>query len=395
MGALDGIVVLDLGVLVQAPQAATLFADMGATVIKVELPGMGDHSRLLPISLTDWRSPYHELCNRGKRSITVDLRTERGREVLLRLAEGADVMVSNFKPGTLDAWGLGYEVVFERNPRIIYGTGSTFGPIGADAEREGADLAGQAAGGLISTTGVDGGEPTPVGATVADHIASQNLAAGVLAALFVRERTGRGQRVDVSLVGGAIWAQAPEYTSTFLSGTQPDRANWGHGLISFIYGILPTADGFVALVGVPPTEKAKFFTAIGREDLLADARFVAPLLTPEIRKELFGHLRETFRGRTTAEWCDLLRAAGQRFAPVNDYTMAAEDQGFWDNGYFTKIDHHAHGRITAVGTPIRMSETPLAVSDPAPELGQHTEEILLELGYDWDDIGALRDAGAI
>lgn len=395
MGALDGIVVLDLGVLVQAPQAATLFGDMGATVIKVELPGMGDHSRLLPISLADWRAPYHELCNRGKRSITIDLRTEGGREVLLRLADTADVMVSNFKPGTLEAWGLGYEVVAARNPRIIYGAGSTFGSIGPDAQREGADLAGQAAGGLISTTGVDGGEPTPVGATVADHIASQNLAAGVLAALFARERTGRGQRVDVSLVGGAIWAQAPEYTSAFLSGNQPDRANWGHGLISFIYGTLPTADGWIALVGVPPTEKVKFFTAIGREDLLADERFLAPLITPEIRKELFGHLRQTFPSRTTAQWCDLLRAAGQRFAPVNDYAMAAADQGFWDNGYFAKVQHHAHGEISAVGNPIRMSDTPLVVGHPAPELGQHTEEILLELGYDWDDIGAFRDTGVI
>src|SRR6187455_2745070 len=183
MGALDGIRVLDAGLLVQGPQAAALLADMGADVVKVELPGFGDQARWIPVSSQDFRAPYFVGLSRGKRSITIDLRKPEGAEAFLRLAETADVFISNFKGGTLDGWGLGYDVVSARNPRIIYATGTVFGPVGANAEREGADIAGQAAGGLISTTGVDGTDPTPVGVTIADFIASQSMANGILAAL--------------------------------------------------------------------------------------------------------------------------------------------------------------------------------------------------------------------
>ena len=209
-GPLQGIRVLDVGLLVQAPQAAALLSDMGADVIKVELPGFGDQARFIPLSLEDFRSAYFTACNRGKRSLTLDLRTPAGAAVFGRLAETADVVVSNFKPGTMESWGLGYEDLAEHNPRIVWAGGSTFGPAGPDAEREGADLAGQAAGGLVSTTGRDGDPPSPVGVTIADHIGSLNMVAGVLAALHARERTGRGQRVEVSLLGGQIWAQAAE-----------------------------------------------------------------------------------------------------------------------------------------------------------------------------------------
>ena len=174
MGALDGIRVIDLGLLVQAPQAALLLSDLGADVIKVELPGIGDQSRWVPAEDGGFVSGHWVGCNRGKRSVTIDLRTPLGKDTFLRLADTADVLVSNFKPGTLDDWGLGYEVVAARNPRVIYATGSTYGPIGADATLEGADLAGQSAGGLISTTGVDGGPVTPVGATIADHMSSSS-----------------------------------------------------------------------------------------------------------------------------------------------------------------------------------------------------------------------------
>src|SRR4051794_19381332 len=180
MGALDGIKVIEAGLLVQGPQAAATLGEWGADVIKVELPGFGDQSRWLPVEPGDGRSAYFIGCNRGKRSVTVDLRTDNGREVFLRMAERADVVISNFKPGTMDEWGLGYEAVAARNARVVYATGSTFGTEGPDAPREGADLSGQAAGGLISTTGTDDGEPTPVGVTIADHIASQNLVSGIL-----------------------------------------------------------------------------------------------------------------------------------------------------------------------------------------------------------------------
>src|SRR3954453_16170793 len=211
MGALDGLKVVEAGLLVQGPQAAATLGEWGADVIKVELPGRGDQSRWLPVQPGDPRSAYFIGCNRGKRSMTLDLRMPDGRDVFLRLAEWADVVITNFAPGPMDAWGLGYADVAARNPRLVYAAGSTFGTLGSDAAREGADLSGQAAGGLISTTGRDGQEMTPVGATIADHTSAQNLVGGIVAALYAREKTGRGQSVTTSLVGGQIWAQASEY----------------------------------------------------------------------------------------------------------------------------------------------------------------------------------------
>jgi len=180
--------------------------EWGADVIKLELPGFGDQSRWLPISRDDRRSAFFTAYNRGKRSVTVDFRVPAGRECFFRLVERADVVISNFKPGTMEDWGLGYPEAAARNQRIIYAMGSSFGPAGPEAAREGADLSAQAAGGLISTTGVDGSDFSAIGANIADHIAGQNLLAGVLAALYARERTGRGQLVESSLLGGQVWA---------------------------------------------------------------------------------------------------------------------------------------------------------------------------------------------
>ena len=201
VGALDGVRVVDVGLLVQGPQAGQTLSDLGAEVIKVELPGMGDQARWIPLSATDLRAPFFEACNRGKRSMTLDLRTSDGGKVFRKLVDTSDVLLANFKPGTLDAWGFDYETLSSTNPGLVYAMGSTFGPDGPGAQREGADLAGQSAGGLISTTGTDGGPVTPVGATIADHIGSMNMCVGILAALFTRQQTGRGQRIDVSLLG--------------------------------------------------------------------------------------------------------------------------------------------------------------------------------------------------
>jgi len=394
-GALAGIKVIDAGLLVQGPQAGLTLSDLGADVVKVELPGVGDQARWIPISVADPRGPYHVACNRGKRSITLDLRVVSGKDAFLRLVRRSDVLLSNFTPGTLEHWGLGYETLRELNPRLVYATGSVFGPEGPSARMKGADLTAQAAGGLISTTGVDGSDPTPVGATIADHIASQNMTAGILAAIIARARSGRGQRVDVSLFGGQIYAQAAEYTHYFLSGQIPGRSNYGHPLLNAAYGIVPTSDGWLAIVGVPPSERDAFYAALERPDLAEDERFQPLLYTPEVKRELFAILVEIFPNRTTAEWCERLNAANCRFAAVNDYAQAANDPHAAINGYILDVDHPEWGRVRVVGSPIGLSDTPARPSAVAPELGQNTEEILLELGYTWDDITTFREAGAI
>jgi len=395
MAALDGVRVVDVGLLVQGPQAGQTLRDLGAEVIKVELPGMGDMARWIPISMEDLRTPYFEACNRGKRSITIDLRVNEGADIFRKLVDSADVLLANFKPGTLEAWGLGYETLSQTNPGLVYAMGSTFGPEGKGADREGADLAGQAAGGLISTTGSDGEPPTPVGATVADHIGSMNMTVGILAALFSRNITGKGQRIDVSLLGGQIYAQASEYTAYLMTGEVPGRSNGGHPLLPMAYGILETADGYIALVGVLPDKREALYQAAGIPELIDDERFAPIIYTNEIRQELFGLLADGFKSRTTDEWAQILDQMEVRYAPVNDYAQAVADPLVTTNNYIVELEDSNGETKKVVGSPIRMSETPTTPSVSAPELGQHTEEILIELGYTWEQIGELRDLQAI
>jgi crotonobetainyl-CoA:carnitine CoA-transferase CaiB-like acyl-CoA transferase len=394
-GALEGIKVLEVGQLVQGPQAGALFADMGADVVKVELPGVGDLSRWIFLSETDTRSAYFFGCNRGKRSVTLDLRTHAGAALFKRMAADADVVLSNFKPGTMDAWGLGYDVLLQVNPALIWAAGSTFGHLGADAELEGADLAGQAAGGLVSAIGHDGAPASPVGVTIADHIASQNMAAGILAALVSRGRTGRGQRVDVSLLGGQIWAQASEYTHYFLADEVPGRANGGHPLLRGLYGIFETLDGYIGVIGVPPEARDAFFIAMEKPELALDPRYQGLLASRADMKELFETLNPVFRRKTTQAWCEALRAMGVRYAPVRNYRQVAADPGVWENGYLQKVANSDGEEVPVVGTPIGMSDTPLHPSATAPSLGEHTDEYFSSMGLSTEELEALRSAGTI
>ena len=394
-GPLDDIRVLEAGLLIQGPQAAALLADMGADVLKIELPGVGDHSRHIHVGADDARSAVYAACNRGKRSVTLDLRHAEGAAIFKRLARDADVVVSNFKPGTLEAWGLGYADLAAVNPRIVCANGSTFGPAGPDAQREGADLAGQAAGGLVSTTGRDGDPPTPVGAFIADHVGSLNMVAGILAALHARAATGRGQAIDVSLLGGQIWAQATEFTHTLLTGRVPGRANFGHPLIKAAYGIFPTADGWIGIIGVPPEARDAFFVALDRAHLALDERLQGVAIAEEAVAWFKAELATAFATRSTAQWCEVLRQAGVRYAPVRDYAEVVADPGAWENGYFAEATAEDGSRQRVVGSPIRMSATPLQPSATAPALGEHTEAVLRELGLDPEEVARLRRQGTV
>ncbi len=386
--------VLDLSILVQGPQAAAMLHDMGADVIKIELPVAGDLGRWIMVSPEDTRSPLFEACNRGKRSVTLDLRQPGGKSALRKLVETADVLIHNFVPGTMEEWELSYEELAEINPALIYASGSSFGPLGPDAPREGADTIGQAWGGLISTTGTDDGDPTPLGVLIADHTGCQNLTTGVLGALVHRERTGQGQRVEVSLFGGMIWAQASELNHALLSGEKLGRANRGHPMIKALLRMIPTSDGWIQMVGVPPPLWPGFARAIDRPDLIDDERFTTQFLTPENLSEICRLVDEIFPTRTTAEWCERLLAEGQRFAPVRDHLEVVADEGAVANGYFVDVDHPDYGPIRTIGSPIRMSATPTIPGVVAPQLGQHTEEVLLEVGFTWEQLAELQEQGA-
>jgi CoA:oxalate CoA-transferase len=396
MGALDGVRVIDCSILVQGPQAAAFLHDLGAEVIKVELPGLGDLARWITIGPEDTRAPYFEACNRGKRGVALDLRTPGGRRAMLKLCETADVLITNFAPGTLEKWDLGYDVISAQNPRLIFATGSilgTEGP-GPEAGREGADLFGQAFGGLIHATGIDGGDITTIPVTIADHCASQNMVVGILSALWARQRTGRGQRVDVSLTGGQIWAQASELTRHLLSGLPHPRANQGHPLIKGLYGMFRTADGWGAVVGVPPQLWPGFCAALDREDLLADPRFGTLFLGPDDLKDLMRIVGETLVTRSTAEWTERMYANGQRWAPVNDYASLAADPHPYLNGYLVEVEHPEWGSTRVVGSPVRLSDTPATPAVVAPRLGEHTEAVLREAGFTPEELEELKAEGA-
>lgn len=394
-GPLEGVKVIEVGLLIQGPQAAALLADMGADVVKIELPGVGDLGRYIFLSETDQRSAVFTACNRGKKSLTLDLHHARGVEVFRRLVADADIVVSNFKTGTLEAWGLGFEDLAAINPGIIWAAGNSFGPVGPDAQLEGADLAGQSAAGLVHTTGRDGDPPSPVGAFVADHLGSMNMVAGMLAALHARTRTGRGQQVDVSLVGGQIWAQATEYTHFFMSGELPGRANFGHPLLGATYRIFQTQDGWIGLIGVPADVRDAFLAAMGLAELSLDERYAEPMLSKDAAALLGDKLEAAFLEQPTTQWCEILRAAGVRHAPVRTYADVADDPGVWENGYLAEARDPEGELHRVVGTPIRMSATPLSPGARPPNLGEHTNAVLEAAGLTTAEIDALRGAGTV
>ncbi len=394
MGALSGYRVLDLSILVQGPQAAAMLHDLGAEVTKIELPEVGDLGRWLTVAIDDDRSPYVEANNRGKRSVTLDLRTAGGKRALMRLVEAVDILIHNFVPGTVEEWGIDYDALKKINPSLIYAAGSTFGPQGPNSQREGADMVGQAEGGIVSVTGHDDGHPTIVGAVIGDHFGAQNLITGILAALVHRERTGVGQRVDVSLVGSAIFAQSSEMTYTMLSGKSPGRPNNNHPILRGLVHRCPTSDGYIYLLGIPEHLWNDFALCLDREDLVDDPRFATLVPALEDVETLRAIIDDVFPSRTTEEWEQRLRSAGQRYGRVKTYEEVVSDDTNLANGYIVQVEHPTYGSISVVGNPIGMSETPTRVGVVAPELGEHTEEVLLEAGFTWEEIDQMRTDGA-
>ncbi len=393
-GPLAGVRVLDFSIVVQGPQCAAMLADLGADVVKVERRDYGDAARLIPISEADRRSAYFFACNRGKRSVALDVTTPAGCEVALKLIGTADVMISSFVPGVMERLGLGYQACSQLNPRLVYATASALGAEGPDASRKGVDLVGQAVGGLMRTTGQDGEFPTPVGAVISDSAGGMTLTIGILAALLARTQTGRGQQVDASLLGAQIWQQASELSFFLMGGRNSERANRGHAFLPAVYRVFETKDGHLVIAGVTEREREGFIRALGHPELAADG-FLSPANGALDLAAVFARLEPIFRERTTAEWCERLGKEDQRFAPVNDYAAIATYDQAYANGYLRRVEHPDWGPMSQVGNPVSLSESPAEPGLRAPELGEHTEEVLIEAGYTWAQIEALRTAGAI
>jgi crotonobetainyl-CoA:carnitine CoA-transferase CaiB-like acyl-CoA transferase len=393
-GALSGVRVLDFTVFQQGPQATLVMADMGADVIKIEARVFGDFGRLLQMHGEHRLSAYHLAHSRGKRSITIDLKTEAGREIVRRLVPSADVFVHNFRPGVMERFGLGYDAVRALNERIIYAHASGWGAQGPKAYNPAFDIAAQARSGLMSMTGETEGGPLPAGVAIADYIGAMNLALSVMAALYSREVTGKGQKIDTSLFGSAIASQAWELQTYLLRGVKR-RSGRGHAYLPTIWRTFRTSDGWAVIGGVGDDRWPAFCAAVGMPELEHDERFANALARIVNIDALYAVLDDKFLVKTTAEWMVELEAHDMICAPVFDYEDLSRDEQALANEYLLTVEHPTNGLTQIVGFPWKFSETPAVAAAAAPELGEHTEAILLEAGYTWDEITALREGKAI
>jgi len=395
---LEGIKVLDMSRAQMGPYAGTLLADMGADVVKVE-PKTGDFTR--SVFLTTWYPPGSPDCyclahNRGKRSLAIDYHTSRGKEAVLELAERSDVFLQNFRPGVTDRLGLGYKDVNARNPRIIYAHVSGYGRDNPLTFAPAFDLIGQAMGGIMSVTGDPKGPPTPVGSAIADQVGAVMVALGIMTALFVRERTGIGQELDVAMLDVQLALQTWEITHYLVTGKLPRKGGRGLGLIPGLWCIFPCKDGrWIALAGAQDPRWPGFCRAVDAEHLENDPRFETAEKREENRDELIRILDEIFQQHTADEWLERLHKEDQVVGPVYNYADIMAHPYAQASGMVVTLDHHLGQKVNTVGNPIKLSRTPVEVRAADPVLGQHTEEVLNELGYSWDDITTLRDEEVI
>jgi formyl-CoA transferase len=406
--ALDGIKVLDLSRVLAGPWCTQILADLGADVIKIERPGVGDDTRTWgPPFIKDAngndtdQASYFTACNRNKRSVTVDMATPDGQALLKLMAAQADIVVENFKTGGLKQYGLDHESLRAVNPRLIYCSVTGFGHDGPYAERAGYDLMIQAMTGMMSITGrpdgEPGGGPLRVGVALTDLFTGVYASTAILAALQVRDRTGEGQHIDMALldVGMAILAnQASAFLNT---GKAPQRQGNTHPSLA-PYQDFPTLDGSMLLAIGNNGQFARFCEAAGHPEWAADARFASNTLRVKHRGVLIPMMEELTRTRTTADWVSLLEDKAVPCGPINDIAQAFDDAQVKSRGLAVTLPRDAGDgieSITGVASPLRLTATPPVLRHAPPALGQHTREVLAELGIDATRFDTLRAAGVV
>jgi len=391
---LDDIVVLDLSRVLAGPFCSMVFADLGAEVIKVEIPGTGDDSRAFGPFVAG-ESAYFMSLNRNKKSLTLNLKHPKGREIALKLAAKADVVLENFRPGTADRLGIGYEALKEVNPRIIYAAISGFGQTGPYADKPCYDIVAQAMGGVMSITGHPGGPPTRVGASIGDITGGLFAVAGILAALHYRERTGLGQFVDVAMVDCQVSLLENAIARYGISGEVPARLGNRHSSVA-PFDSMPTSDGSVILGIGNDSIWVRFCNLVDRPELAADMRFLTNNDRVKNWDELAPLLREIFVARTTDQWVETLEAAGIPCGPINTVDRVVNDPQINHRQMIVSTDHPRAGEIIMAGCPVKLSEAGDLSFEPAPVLGEHTRLILCEnLGLSESEVEALQAEGVI
>jgi crotonobetainyl-CoA:carnitine CoA-transferase CaiB-like acyl-CoA transferase len=391
---LRGYRVLELAHLIAGPVCGMYLADMGADVIKVESPDGGDAARSIYSTSAGGEGILFVTVNRNKRSVAVNLATPEGRDLFRDLAATADVVIEAYRGGVARKLGIDYEDLVPRNPRLVYCSLSAFGPAGPWSDRPGLDPLVQAMSGLMSLTGEADGPPVLCGAPVVDTIGALLAGQGVLTALLHRERTGEGQRVDVSLLDGALLAQVARLCVFFGSGTELGR--WGSAHPELVpFQAFEAADGWVYVAVWVERLWQPFCAAIGRADLGADLRFTTKADRRRHRAALIDELAPVFARRTVAAWIAILESHDVLCAPVNTHGDLLGDRQVAASGFLVEQHHPVAGPIRTIATPVRLGGTPGGIRTPAPRLGQDTETILADLGRSADEIDRLRRARVI
>lgn len=391
---LDGLRVIDLTRVLAGPFCTMLLADMGADVIKIENPDGGDDSRAFG-PYKQGLSAYYMGLNRSKRSVTLNLKNEKAKEMLKSLVRDADVVVENFKPGTMDKLGLGYEVLREVNPKIIYAASSGFGQTGPYSPRAAYDLIIQGMSGFMSITGFDADNPVKAGSSIADIFAGVFTAIGILAALEHRRKTGAGQMVDVAMLDCMV-ATLENALATFdCTGKSPEPIGNVHRSIA-PFASFRTADGQVNVCAGNDYLWRRFCEAIGMENYALDPRFADNKVRVANFGELAPLINECMERKTTAEWTSILDAVKVPCGPIMNLQQVAADPHVQARNMIVELMHPVVGKLLVPGVPIKFSETPASISSAAPALGEHNEEVFGELlGISGTEIAELKKKGAI